>query len=93
MYKHRHVKQPLFLSHFNETEIFATNVLKILKYKTFLKIRPVGAELLHADGQMNGWEDIRKLVVAFRTFSKAPKASMRCVHSCGELCMCKCPAN
>jgi hypothetical protein len=34
-----------------------------------MKIRPVGAELLHADG----WTDKTKLIVAFRNFSKAPK--------------------
>jgi hypothetical protein len=45
------VNYPLFLLDFNETWIF----LKIFKKKAHLssiiKIRPVGAELLHADGQ------------------------------------------
>jgi len=93
MYKRLHVKQPLFLSPFNETEIFATVVLKIFKYKNFLKICPVGAEVLHADGQTDGSEDVTKLVVAFRTFSKSPKVSMRCVNPCGKLCICKWAAN
>ena len=35
----------------------------------FVTIRPVGAELFHADGQT----DVTKLVVAFRKFTKAPK--------------------
>jgi len=37
-----------------------------------MKIRPVGAEFLHADGRT---EDITKLIAAFRNFSKAPKNS------------------
>jgi hypothetical protein len=34
-----------------------------------MKIRPVGAELFHADGQT----DVAKLTVAFRNFANAPK--------------------
>jgi len=34
-----------------------------------MKIRPVGAGLLHADGQT----DMTKLRVAFRNFANAPK--------------------
>jgi len=34
-----------------------------------MKIRPVGAELLHVDGQT----DITKLLAAFRNFAIAPK--------------------
>jgi len=33
-----------------------------------MKIRPVGAELLHADGR----NDMTKLIVAFRSFANAP---------------------
>jgi hypothetical protein len=36
----------------------------------FIKIRPFGAEMLHADGQQT---DVTKLVVAFRNFANAPK--------------------
>jgi hypothetical protein len=35
----------------------------------FMKIRPVGAELLHTDVRA----DMKKLLVAFRKFAKAPK--------------------
>jgi len=35
----------------------------------FFKIRPVGAELFHADGRT----DMTKLLVAIRNFSQAPK--------------------
>jgi len=34
-----------------------------------MKIRPAGAEFFHADGQT----DMRKLTVAFRNFTNAPK--------------------
>jgi len=36
----------------------------------FIKIRPVEAELFHADGQT----DIMKPIVAFRNFGNAPKS-------------------
>jgi hypothetical protein len=35
----------------------------------FIKIRPVGAELFHADGQT----DMTKLLVAFLSFTNAPQ--------------------
>jgi hypothetical protein len=35
-----------------------------------MKIRPVAAELFHADRQT---KDMTKLTVAFRNFAKAPK--------------------
>ena len=35
----------------------------------FTKICPVGADLLHVDGQT----DMTKLIVAFRNFANAPK--------------------
>jgi len=38
------------------------------EYSHFMKILLVGAELFHADGQI----DMTKLVVAFRSFAKAP---------------------
>ena len=39
----------LFLSDFNDN--FSTDFLKILQYKNLTKIRPMGAELSHAEGQ------------------------------------------
>jgi len=38
-----------------------------------MKICPVGAELLHADGPTDRQTDITKLIVAFRNFAKMPK--------------------
>ena len=36
-----------------------------------MKIRPVGAELFHADGRTDGRKDMTKLIVAFRSFAKS----------------------
>ena len=38
-----------------------------------MKIRPVGAELLHANGQTDRQTDMTKQIVAFRNFANAPK--------------------
>ena len=57
------------LSDLNETQIFSTDLKKNIKIQNFMKIRQVGAELFHADGQT----DITKLAVAFRNFAKRPK--------------------
>jgi len=45
-----------------------------------MKIRPLGAELFHADRRTNGDGriDMTKLIVAFRNFANAPK--MGCVQ-------------
>ena len=43
-----------------------------------MKIRPLGAELLHADGQT----DMAKLIVVFRNFAKAPKSGSFNVSVC-----------
>jgi len=38
-----------------------------------MKLRPVGAELLHADGRTDGQTDMTKLIVAFLNFANAPE--------------------
>jgi len=38
-----------------------------------MKIRPVGAELFHAEGQIEGLTDMTKLKVALSNFANAPK--------------------
>jgi hypothetical protein len=38
-----------------------------------MKIRPVGAELFHADRRMDGQTDKKRLIVAFRNFASTPE--------------------
>jgi hypothetical protein len=63
-----HVKCRLFSSDFNKTNIRDT-VSKNTRISNLKKIRPVVAELFHADAQT----DVTKLIVAFRNFTNAPK--------------------
>ena len=81
MYTGIYVKCPLFLSDFNETWIFSTGFSKNIQISNFTKLRPVEAELFHA----NGWTDVRtdgrtdrqtdmkNLIFAFRHFANAPE--------------------
>jgi hypothetical protein len=73
MYISLHAKYPLFSSHFNETLVFLDRFSKNSHISNFLKIRPVGAELFHADGQTDGRTEKRtektQLIVAFRNFA------------------------
>ena len=41
-----------------------------------MKIRPVGAELFHADAQKDGQTDMTKSIIAFRNFANAPEKSI-----------------
>jgi len=57
MYIGLQVKYPLFLSDSNETRISSTYFRKILIYQNYMKIRPVGPEMFHAEGERDGqWE-------------------------------------
>jgi hypothetical protein len=47
---------------------FSRRVLKTTPILNFIKIRPVGVELFHADKQ-----NVTKLTVAFRSSANAPK--------------------
>jgi hypothetical protein len=38
-----------------------------------MKIRLVGAQLLHAVGRADGQTDVKNLTIAFRSFANAPK--------------------
>jgi hypothetical protein len=44
MYNGLHVKYPLLLPEFNETEIFLDRFSKNAQISNFMQIRPVGAE-------------------------------------------------
>jgi len=69
-----HVKYWLLLSDCNETGIFLTDFReKNTEISNFIQIRPVKYELVHAGGRTDGETDMTKLIVAFRTFTKAPK--------------------
>jgi hypothetical protein len=46
-----HVKYPSFLSVFNETWILLDKFFKNPQISNFMEIRPLGAELFHADRQ------------------------------------------
>ena len=58
---------------FNFLNRFSENT----QIRNLMKIRPVGAELLHTDRQTyrrkDGQTDITKLIVAFRNSANAPK--------------------
>jgi len=41
-----------------------------------MKIRSVGADLIHADGQTDRQTDMTKLMVAFRNYARSPKNSV-----------------
>jgi hypothetical protein len=58
-----HVKYLLFLSDFNELEFSRKFFEKYSRKQIFIKIRPVGAELFHADGQTT---DMANLIVIDR---------------------------
>ena len=57
MYISLHVKRLLFLSDFNETSIFSTDIKKNTKILNIIKIRPARAELFHADGRTDSHDE------------------------------------
>jgi hypothetical protein len=63
-------KVPVTFIRFKETRVFPTDFQKIFEYQ-FMKIRPIGGELFHAEGRT----DMTKLTVAFRNLANAPKNS------------------
>jgi hypothetical protein len=69
MYIGFHVKYPLFLSDFNEILNFSTVFSKNIQISYFMIIRPLAAELFHAEAQT----DMTKLTVAIRNYANAPK--------------------
>jgi hypothetical protein len=57
MYIGLYVNNPLFLSDFNGTLIFSTDLKKIKYQISLKKIPPMGAELFHADGRTDRQTD------------------------------------
>jgi hypothetical protein len=69
-------KVPVILSDFNETRTFVRDFRKEkAQISSLIKIRPVGGELFHVVGWMDGRTDMTKLLIAFRNFANAPKNS------------------
>ena len=52
---------------------FLNRFSKNVQISNFIKIRPVGAELIHADRRTDGRTDMAKLIVAFRNFADTLK--------------------
>jgi len=50
---------------------FSRYIFKTINISNFMKIRPVGVKLFHADRQKE--IDMTTLVIAFRNFANAPK--------------------
>jgi hypothetical protein len=65
MYIGLHVMYPMFLTNFNETWILSLDFRERLK---FHENPPRGSR-----GVPCGWTDMKKLIVAFRNFAKAPE--------------------
>ena len=87
MSKRLHVKYRLFLSNFNEIWNFRDRFSKKPQIWSFIKIRPVGAELFHADRGTDRRTDMTKLIFAFRNIANAPKNLLVStqVMSCGAV--------
>ena len=62
------VNYPSFLSDFNENWIFAAQFRKNHHIANFMKIRPMGAQLFHADGRT--WRSQQSLFAILRTCLK-----------------------
>ena len=75
MYTGLHVKYR-FLSDLNETRIL-TDFSKNTQISNLMKIRPVGAELFHGDGET----DMAKLIIACRNFANCPLHAKNGHHS------------
>jgi hypothetical protein len=77
MYIDRHIKHQSSLSDINGTLVFLT-VSQNTKLLNFMKMHPVGAEMLHvderADRQTDGRSEMTKLIVTSRNFANTPKS-------------------
>jgi len=78
LYMNLHVKYPLFLSDFNVTWIFSTDSKNGPDISNVMRIRPMAAELFHADGRTDRHGE---LTVAFRTFTNVPTNKDVCCYT------------
>jgi len=65
MYNGLHVRYPLYLSDFNETSIFSADFRKILRTSNFMEIRPVRAQLSHADTRTDRHDEVNSRFLQF----------------------------
>lgn len=73
------VKYPWFFSYLNQTWTFSADFSKDPRIPKFMKIRPVKAELFHADRHGE--------IVAVSTFAKAPKTDLTTRTGTVKFCM------
>jgi hypothetical protein len=57
MFVGMHVKYPFVLSELNKTWVFDDRFSQNTQISNFMKIRPVGTELFHAEGRTDGRTD------------------------------------
>jgi hypothetical protein len=85
MYIVLHVKYPSFLSDCNGTWNLPIYLRKNTQIQNFMKIRPVGAKLFHADrqtdGRTDGQKDMTKLMSLFAFMRTRPIRRLQaCMH-------------
>jgi len=73
-----------FVSNLNFLDRFSGKNPEISSY---MKIHPMGATLFHADGRKDRLTDMTKLIVALRSFTKAPKLAKEPVPSLWSKCV------
>jgi hypothetical protein len=72
-----HVKYPVILDCFEWSLKFYNRFSKNYQISNFMKIRPEGAELLHANGRVDGQTNMTKLIVPVRNFANAPNNGVK----------------
>jgi hypothetical protein len=74
MYIGLYVKYPQFLSDFNETSIFSTDIRKTPKFEISRKsVQREPSCSIQTDEQTDRLTDITNVIVAFRNFANSPK--------------------
>jgi hypothetical protein len=63
---------PFTLVRFEWNSIFLDSSSNNTQMSNFMKFRPVGAELFHADRRKDGQTDMMNRIAVFRNFANAP---------------------